>query len=108
MLIGAALGASVLLTVLVFFQHFLPIYVAETRERMDKGSGLEALFQKFEISNREREVIRLICEGKPNKEIAADLFISLQTVKDHVSRIFVKVGVKNRVQLSKVFLMGTD
>ena len=40
--------------------------------------------------------------GKSNKEISDKLFISLQTVKDHVHNIFVKAGIKNRVQLSNL------
>jgi DNA-binding CsgD family transcriptional regulator len=51
------------------------------------------------ISNREEEVIRHLSAGKSNKEISEVLFISLQTVKDHVYRIYQKTDVKNRVQL---------
>lgn len=61
----------------------------------------------FGISIREKEVLGLICEGKTNQEIADILFISLQTVKDHTSRIYKKVGVKNRVQLI-AFLKNCD
>ncbi len=55
--------------------------------------------EEFKISRREEEVIRQLCEGKTNKEISDSLFISLQTVKDHVYRIYQKTDVKNRVQL---------
>ncbi|UCE74108.1 MAG: response regulator transcription factor, partial [Methanomassiliicoccales archaeon] len=51
------------------------------------------------ISNREEEVIRHLSAGKSNKEISETLFISLQTVKDHIYRIYQKTDVKNRVQL---------
>lgn len=54
---------------------------------------------EYNISKREEEVVREICEGKTNKEISDSLFISLQTVKDHVYRIYQKTDVKNRVQL---------
>jgi len=54
---------------------------------------------EYKISRREEEVIRQLCEGKTNKEISDVLFISLQTVKDHVYRIYQKTDVKNRVQL---------
>lgn len=62
---------------------------------------------KFEISKREREVIQLICKGQTNQEIGDALFISLQTVKDHIHRIFMKTGVKNRVQLTNMIRSGT-
>ncbi len=64
---------------------------------------LEQLNRKFKISKREREVIDLICEGKTNKEIEDRLFISIQTVKDHIYRIYQKTGVRNRVELSNLF-----
>lgn len=67
---------------------------------------LLAFSDKFEISKREREVIQLICKGQSNQEISDALFISLQTVKDHIHRIFVKSGVKNRVQLTNMIRSG--
>jgi DNA-binding CsgD family transcriptional regulator len=58
--------------------------------------------KRFEISPREAEVVREICLGKSNKEIADTLFISLQTVKDHTHNIFIKTDVKNRTQLTNL------
>ena len=55
--------------------------------------------EEHNISNREEEVIRHLSAGKSNKEISEALFISLQTVKDHIYRIYQKTDVKNRVQL---------
>ncbi|MBA7679336.1 hypothetical protein ES703_87625 [subsurface metagenome] len=55
--------------------------------------------EEYKISKREEEVIQQLCKGKTNKEISETLFISLQTVKDHVYRIYQKTDVKNRVQL---------
>jgi DNA-binding CsgD family transcriptional regulator len=55
--------------------------------------------RKFEVSPRETDIVREICNGLSNKEISEKLFISLQTVKDHTSRIYTKTNVKNRVQL---------
>jgi DNA-binding CsgD family transcriptional regulator len=51
------------------------------------------------ITKRERQVVQQICLGKTNKQIADELFISLQTVKDHTHRIYSKLGVKSRMQL---------
>ena len=62
------------------------------------------LILKYNISKREMEVIELICEGYSNQEIADKLFISVETVKDHNSRIYLKTQVKNRTQLAKLFL----
>jgi DNA-binding CsgD family transcriptional regulator len=50
------------------------------------------------LSAREVEVLRLIAGGKSNREIAAMLFISLNTVARHVSNIFAKTGAANRAE----------
>jgi DNA-binding NarL/FixJ family response regulator len=52
------------------------------------------------LSERETEVVRAIAKGRTNQEIAAELFISLSTVKSHVSGIQAKLGVRNRVQIA--------
>ncbi len=58
---------------------------------------------RYGITPREREIIKLICAGETNQEIADKLFISLATVKDHNHNIFRKTGVRNRVQLTNLF-----
>jgi DNA-binding CsgD family transcriptional regulator len=63
------------------------------------AAAFEAFCLKYDISRREAEIIREIRAGKSNREIADTLFITLQTVKDHIHRIFTKTGVSNRVQL---------
>lgn len=68
------------------------------------NQNIDELKSKYNISKREMEVIQQICDGLSNKEIAEKLFISIDTVKDHNSRIFQKTGVKNRTQLAKLFL----
>lgn len=50
------------------------------------------------LSKRELEVLQLIAEGLSNQEIAARLFVSLNTIKTHSSRIFEKLDVKRRTQ----------
>jgi len=51
-----------------------------------------------ELTPRELEVFRLVAQGKSNAEIAADLVISETTVKTHVARMMMKLGVHDRVQ----------
>jgi len=50
------------------------------------------------LSEREREVLQLLAHGVSNQEIAQELVIAIDTVKRHVSHIFSKLGVNNRVQ----------
>ncbi len=50
------------------------------------------------LTTREQEVLHLLVQGLSNAEIAEKLFLSLSTVKTHVSNLFVKMGVKNRTQ----------
>jgi DNA-binding NarL/FixJ family response regulator len=53
-----------------------------------------------ELTDREREVAIAIGQGKANAEIAAELFMSVATVKAHVSRVLDKLGLDNRVQVA--------
>jgi DNA-binding NarL/FixJ family response regulator len=51
-----------------------------------------------ELTPRESDVLRLIAEGKSNREIARALYVSEATVKTHVNRIFAKTGSRDRTQ----------
>jgi DNA-binding CsgD family transcriptional regulator len=87
-----------LLPLLYWRTYLNRFYVAPALQR----AGPEVMgrfIADYKISKREEEVIRHLCEGKTNKEIGQALFISLQTVKDHIYRIYQKTDVKNRVQL---------
>ncbi len=61
--------------------------------------------RRVHFSPRERQIVRFIVEGCSNQEIANRMGLRLQTVKNHLSRIYRKVGVPNRVQLA-VFAVG--
>ncbi len=50
------------------------------------------------LTEREKEILRLVCEGLTNAEIAANLHVSRETVKSELKRIFRKIGVANRTQ----------
>jgi DNA-binding NarL/FixJ family response regulator len=52
------------------------------------------------LSQRELDIARNVARGRTNQEIAAELFISLSTVKTHITRIQGKLGVRNRVEIA--------
>jgi len=50
------------------------------------------------LTDRELEVLRLLAAGRPNREIAGELVVTLETVKKHASHIFDKLGAANRTE----------
>ena len=60
-----------------------------------KGNDQQA---KPLLTNREREVFELLVQDKTTKEIAKQLFISEKTVRNHISNVMQKLGVKGRSQ----------
>jgi DNA-binding NarL/FixJ family response regulator len=66
------------------------------------AAGLEgkAPRGRAQLSQREREIIVLIAQGYKNKEIAEKMFITEQTVKNHLHNVFDKLGVSDRLELA--------
>jgi DNA-binding CsgD family transcriptional regulator len=94
----------IIYTAMIFLlKRFMILYHGKLELAGKTNGHLEDLYEKYNISKREREVVTLIREGKSNKEIEDELYISIQTVKDHIYNIYRKTGVKNRVQLSRLF-----
>ncbi len=60
----------------------------------------QALAKLELLSVREREIVTAVAQGKPNADIAGELFLSEATVKTHITRTFAKLDVSNRVQLT--------
>jgi DNA-binding NarL/FixJ family response regulator len=54
-----------------------------------------------QLTNREREVLRLLARGYAYKEIAKELYISIKTVETHVSNVLRKLQMSNRYELSR-------
>lgn len=63
---------------------------------------LEVLKMDFQLTDREAEVLQGIWEGLTNQELANKLFISLNTIKYHISNLYVKLDVKNRSQAVRI------
>lgn len=96
--------------IIVFFtgNSFLPVYFtyglrSPLMDKKEIGSlSFGEFCKRYDISPRESDIIREICNGLSNKEISEKLFISLQTVKDHTHRIYIKTNVRSRLQLMKL------
>lgn len=58
----------------------------------------QQVLEEVGLSGRELEVLELLAEGLSNQEIAGRLFVSVNTVKTHISRLFEKLDVRRRTQ----------
>ena len=59
----------------------------------------ETFLSRYGITDREREIILKVTQGKSNADIAGELFISLATVKTHLHNIYTKIGIDSRYDL---------
>lgn len=73
--------------------------IGKLRSQISPKSPKPLLNDESELSNRELEVLKLICQQKTAKEVGEILFISTKTVEGHRNNLFVKTGVKNVVGL---------
>lgn len=73
---------------------------AGVMKAMAEAPGTSTRRERPLLSDREREVVHLVAQGFRNKEIADKLFISEQTVKNHLHNIFDKLGVSDRLELA--------
>jgi two-component system, NarL family, nitrate/nitrite response regulator NarL len=64
------------------------------------GGGAGKSRERSPLSQREREIVQLVAQGYKNKEMAEKMFISEQTVKNHLHNIFDKLGVSDRLELA--------
>ena len=97
-------------TILYFFKDIIPLLLVGRYlnknyvhpQNIIKNNVKESFNEQYGISKRESEIVDEIVKGRTNKEISERLFISVQTVKDHIHNIYLKTGVKNRVQLTNL------
>lgn len=73
---------------------------AEVMRAFSKSSEAGPRREKPLLSDREREIVQLVAQGFRNREIGEKLFISEQTVKNHLHNIFDKLGVSDRLELA--------
>lgn len=79
----------------------MPVMNSEVSQALARGIRKKSAREEDEgLTAREKEVLMLIAEGKSNKEISDELFISIKTVKTHVSNLLMKLGAEDRTQLA--------
>jgi DNA-binding CsgD family transcriptional regulator len=78
--------------------------VLHLEEEISSQTSSVLTFEQFNISKKEKEIIKILCkEGLSNKEMAAKLFISVGTVKQHLNNIFRKCEINRRSELIFLF-----
>jgi DNA-binding CsgD family transcriptional regulator len=75
------------------------VVVFITEEAVSHKVNLNEVRMRFRLTRREQDVLRRVLGGMRNSEISEDLGISMQTVKDHLSKIYMKCVVRNRFGL---------
>lgn len=73
------------------------LFPASTRAVIERFATTDTVALP-ELSERESDVLRLLAQGLSNAEIAAEMFVSVETVKSHVASILMKLGVRDRTQ----------
>ena len=87
--------------VILYKKDFAESFLKEdtaTVQSLNLEDAMELVKGKYELTNREIEILTEVYNGKTNTQIAEDLFISESTVKAHIYNIFRKMNVKSRVE----------
>ena len=74
------------------------LFPASTRSVIERFAGPQVGVVLPDLTEREQDVLRLLSTGLSNGEIAAKLFVSIETVKSHVASILMKLRVRDRTQ----------
>lgn len=76
----------------------VPVVFDALRRTAGESSPSDGGQGPTELTAREREVMNLLCTGRSNREVAEALFVSEKTVKNHLNRIYAKLGVTSRTE----------
>jgi DNA-binding CsgD family transcriptional regulator len=92
-----------ILSCLALFIFWYRTRMRRLAARIRTETAMENFIDKQGLSEREKEILRLVLKGKSNKEIEKELFIAIGTVKNHIYNIYQKLDVQNRTQLITLF-----
>lgn len=106
-------GAELLMALREVIEHDVYIAAGATRRlfstngRRDQSAHPRILAGKGLLTARERELLRLIAAGQPNREIAIELCISVRTVEAHKARMISRLGLRNTTELLRYAVQST-
>lgn len=83
------------------------VYVFMSEEKISNKLNLNKRRMQYKLTRRETDMVRRVLDGLTNSQIAEDCGISEQTVKDHLSNIYIKCGVHNRFELICTLMNST-
>jgi DNA-binding NarL/FixJ family response regulator len=103
---GAAMVSA--LQLVLSGERFIPAMLVDGNHGSDPGRASHQSANELigRLTPRERDILRLLREGHPNKVIANHLDVSEVTVKSHLGNVFRKLGVQNRLQAMKLLVDG--
>ncbi len=101
--VAAALFA---LSVFVFFKLYQLLYIPHVQSVKSEREIFHEFAAKHDLSQREREVLKLVLSEKSNKEMAEALYVSESTVKFHIHNLLKKTGAKTRLELLSLYHGG--
>lgn len=96
-------AALLLLTFVMFFWYYNKVYASLPVQDISIEDRIHEFEKAYNMTDRESEVFELIVAGRSNAEIAADLYVSENTVKFHVRNALKKTACPNRTELTAKF-----
>lgn len=95
---------NIVMIYLVYRRAFVPAYFSSSDKAPEfcLEDRLQRVKEDYDLTDREKELVELIYEGRSNAEIAEALFISESTVKTHIYNIFKKMKIKNRMSVMRI------
>ena len=82
----------------------LGVKFSSEKEEVRQEKGLDTFFDKYKLTNRERQIASMIFRGNTAAEISGQFGISLGTAKNHTNNIFKKFGVNRRTKLLNKYM----
>jgi len=84
------------------------VYLLIFEETISNKLDMNGIRQQFKLTRRETDILRRVIDGSKNTEIAGELEITEQTVKDHLSNIYLKTATENRMALMRTLVYSPN